>query len=134
MLTEFFPDASQAEVREIIRRLLEENWIPVIAHAERIRACFADLAFSRDMIAQGALIQINAFSLEKESNTPIRLTARRLLANGLVHFIGSDAHRTTHRPPDVAAGAAHIRAHSMQAEDILHGNALRAFAAPAPHP
>ena len=127
VLTEFFPDERRTAILQTIRRLTEEGWIPVIAHAERIRPALTDMTFVRELTDMGALVQINAYSLEKESDLTIRLTARQLLAEGLVDFVGSDAHRTYHRPPDVADGLRYIREHCSHAQDILSGHALRAF-------
>jgi len=127
VLTEFFPDARQHEASKTLDALLADNWIPVVAHAERIRKCFLDESFTRHCIDKGALIQINAYSLVKEQNPLTKMAARALLHAGMVHFIGSDAHRTNHRPPDVSDGISYIRQHCSNAEDILYNNAATRF-------
>ena len=55
----------------------------------------------RDM---GALIQINAYSLFDERDDSIKNWARRLVQERKVDFLGTDAHRTYHRPPSAAMG------------------------------
>ena len=50
----------------------------------------------RGMKKKGALLQINAYSIANEMNAQIREIANSCLAERLVDFIGSDAHRLKH--------------------------------------
>ena len=61
----------------------------------------------------------------EETDDRIRSFARKLLAEKRVTFIGSDAHRTTHRPPAVAKGVQYIceNCDLGYVADVCHRNA-----------
>lgn len=107
VLTEFDPWVDAVEMKEICGCFLQSGWYPVIAHAERYFDITAGTI--EDLVDAGCLVQVNAYSLQEESNETIREEARILLDNGMVHFIGSDAHRTTHRSPKISTGKEYIR-------------------------
>ncbi len=127
VLSEFSPFAEQDEVRTVLSALTADGWKPVIAHTERSPYAFSDLKFVREMISLGCMVQVNAYSLSEESNTTIRALAQKLLKNELIHFLGSDAHRTTHRAPKVEKGLAYIRDNCTEeyTERILFKNAQK---------
>ena len=52
----------------------------------------------------GALIQLNAYSLFDEMDDSIKNWARLLVQERKVDFLGTDAHRTYHRPPSAEYG------------------------------
>ena len=56
----------------------------------------------------GCLFQINVYSIVKENDEAVKAYARKMLKEEKVSFIGSDAHRSDHRPPDVAEGLKYI--------------------------
>lgn len=126
VLTEFSPLIRPAEAVMIVIRLVSEGWIPVIAHVERCAHLYVDGELD-ELIAQGALLQINAYSLCGEADEGISGQARHLIETGKVTFLGSDAHRTSHRPPDVRDGVRYIRDHCdpAYAEAVISGNACR---------
>lgn len=124
VLTELYPDARIAEALQVVEALKSNGYIPIIAHMER-NVNITGL-MTRILVNSGALIQVNAYSLEEEIDEAIKGRARELLAGRLVHFIGSDAHRTTHRPPKLDTGASYIlnNTDAEYAEKVLCGNAL----------
>ncbi len=125
VLSEFSPCAEQHEVRTVLTTLVKDGWRPIIAHTERSPYAFSDLRFVREMISLGCMVQVNAYSLSEETNGTIRTLAQKLLKNKLIHFLGSDAHRTTHRAPKVEKGIEYIRQNCTEeyADRILHKNA-----------
>ena len=78
-------------LNEVIRKLLNNGYIPVLAHPERYRYLHNIEAYKR-LKALGVLFQINAKSLYNKS-TPSAKIAHKLIQLGLVDFIGSDTHR-----------------------------------------
>ena len=64
---------------------------------------------------------------EEEKNESTKELARMLLKNKLVTFVGSDAHRTTHRPPNIKSGVDYIyqNCDGQYADDICFRNAER---------
>ncbi len=109
---------------DTVKTLLSFDYIPIIAHAERYVA-MDERPLASELIGMGALFQINAYSLVPEVSEEIRERARRLLSSHSVHFIGSDAHRLSHRPPDITEGVRYIfyTVDEDYARDILYRNA-----------
>lgn len=85
-----------------VRDITNVGLIPIIAHAERY--AFSNHENIELLKAQGAMIQINAYSLFNEEKMDTKSTARDLMDNKLVDFIGSDTHRLNHRPVMVQDG------------------------------
>ena len=102
VLTEFDPYESRFNMEMCIQRIVAAGYTPVIAHAERCREIA--LEDVKALKYQGALIQINAFSIADEKNSQTRQLANSCLSERIVDFIGSDAHRLDHRPPLIKDG------------------------------
>jgi protein-tyrosine phosphatase len=75
----------------------------VIAHPERCPAFHRDPATLESLVRAGALTSITAGSLVGRFGGEVRRFARRLVADGLVHNVASDAHDAERRPPGIAA-------------------------------
>ena len=75
-----------------ISRLLENGYIPVLAHPERYRYLHQNIDHYKRLKAQGVLFQVNAKSFYDHSKVEYKI-ALKLIELGLVDFIGSDAHR-----------------------------------------
>jgi protein-tyrosine phosphatase len=125
VLTELYPDAKPSEAIQIIKELVEHGYHPIIAHMERnfnITGAMVGV-----LIQNGAMIQVNAFSFQDESDEEYQRRAKELLSNRYVHFIGSDAHRINHRPPKIDSGIQYIlnNIELEYAKDILYENARK---------
>ncbi|CAA6811696.1 MAG: Unknown protein [uncultured Sulfurovum sp.] len=79
-------------LEEIIRNLLQKGYIPVLAHPERYTYLHHDIEAYKRLKALGVLFQVNARSLYAKSGSTSKI-ALQLIKQGLVDFIGSDAHR-----------------------------------------
>lgn len=115
------------DARYCLNRYLEEEWIPIIAHAERYCWTFATVENIHLLKDMGCLVQVNYYDLEEEPNDDIRMCAQELLRAELIDMMGSDAHRTNHRPPKLVRGAGYIRENcrAEYADDILWRNVER---------
>jgi ADP-ribosylglycohydrolase/tyrosine-protein phosphatase YwqE len=92
------------DMESSLDRLLSEGYIPIIAHMERYYNLVPDIEAAKKLHDKGCYIQINAYSVYGESSKAIRKWTDELLEAGIVDFIGSDAHRTYHRPPMLLQG------------------------------
>ena len=77
----------------------------VMAHIERYLG-YVDIKTIRRLCENGLYIQVNAGFFERVLS---RNKACRLLDAGLIHFIGSDCHNLTSRPPRIASAYELIR-------------------------
>jgi protein-tyrosine phosphatase len=92
------------QMQMTLERLKNEGYIPIIAHMERYYDLVYDIAAAKKLHEEGCYIQINVYSLINGETEKIRNFAKELLDAGIVDFIGSDAHRTYYRPPNISKG------------------------------
>ena len=107
VLTELYPDATSNEAAQIVKSMVEAGWKPILAHTERYPKLFDDNTIPH-LISIGAMIQVNLYSLEEEQDEQLKERARWLVENQYAHFVGSDAHRSNHRPPKYESGIDYI--------------------------
>lgn len=84
-----------------VEAMVNAGYKPIIAYMERYRYLMVLVDCFRDL---GALIQINAYSLFDEDKDSVKNWTRRLVQERKMDFLGTDAHRTYHRPPSAEHG------------------------------
>lgn len=83
-------------LKDLFYSLQLEGYIPIIAHAERYPYVENNIGWLEDFIKAGALIQINYSSIKSSHEV-----TRALLERNMVHIIGTDAHQSEWRSPDI---------------------------------
>ena len=104
LLMEFSMHVTPEQAQHCAGEVARLGWIPVIAHMERYRHLRHNMELVDGLREMGCRIQINAYSLYDEGDGDIRGWARRLAQEQKADFLGTDAHRTYHRPPSAARG------------------------------
>lgn len=110
LLLEFSTTNTGLNPREIIHELIIAGWFPILAHPERIPWLVSDPHYLAELVNLGALLQLTAQSVTGEFGPRMQQVCEYLLDHDLAHFIASDGHNTTTRPPrlsvayDVVAG------------------------------
>lgn len=84
--------------------LVQAGYKPIIAHMERYRYLRDNMELVNRFRELRVLTQINVYSLFDEDEDSIKNWARRLVLGRKVDFLGTDAHRTYHRPPSAEWG------------------------------
>ena len=87
-----------------VEALVNAGYQPIIAHMERYKYLRGNMALVDQFCDMGALIQVNAHSLFDEMDDSIKSWARRLVQERKADFLGTDSHRTYHRPPSATMG------------------------------
>lgn len=126
VLLEFRSASLRSQIFSAVMEMIQYGYRPIIAHAERYDAFCKDPRLAYEVAAMGALIQVNTDSiLGKRGNAAKRL-CRTLLKNGLVHFVGSDAHDTKDREPNLRKCYWHVRENygAQYAASVFYQNAL----------
>ena len=72
---------------------------PILTHPERNPTLQADQDRMEEWLRGGLLIQVTAGSVLGQMGKQAQRMAHQLLANRWVHFLATDAHNTTSRPP-----------------------------------
>lgn len=83
--------------------LRRRGFRPVLAHPERAPAFHDDPARLARLVEGGVLTSITAGSMEGRFGKPARSLCVRMLKDGLVHDVASDAH-SARRPPGMMRG------------------------------
>lgn len=100
-----FPQWVQPEhTAPCLEALVQGGYKPIVAHAERYPLLQGNTELIRQFRTLGAKLQVNAYSLWDEKDPGIRTWAQQLVLSEQADFLGTDAHRTNHRPPMVKNG------------------------------
>ena len=108
-----------------VEALVNAGYQPIIAHMERYKYLRGNMDLVDQFRELGTMIQVNAYSLFDEMDDSIKTWARRLVTERKVDFLGTDAHRTYHRPPSAEYGLNWLYENVEQAyaDAIAWGNA-----------
>lgn len=87
---------------DVIYQLKLDGFIPVIAHPERNLNISKNPGILADLIARGALTQVNASSLKGLFGKMIQEAAVTLARHNMIHLLASDAHTTGGRSPKLS--------------------------------
>ena len=125
VLTEFSQWTGPERALSCVKALAAGGYIPLIAHMERYAYLRSQNALVSRFCRLGARIQVNAYSLYDEQDPEIKSWARKLVGNQWADFLGTDAHRTHHRPPCVQMGLKWLYENTPKeyADDLCFGNA-----------
>lgn len=83
---------------EVIARIREQGWAPIIAHPERYQGILKDFPLVSAWRRAGAYLQMNHGSLLGRYGAGIQAAAFRLLEGGWVDVLSSDFHSRAHLP------------------------------------
>jgi len=88
----------------ILEEILAMGLQPVIAHPERNTELAADPELLGEWVDMGCLAQVTAQSCTGRFGPHVQRAARRMVCEGLVHVLASDAHRDSRRIPQLQPG------------------------------
>jgi protein-tyrosine phosphatase len=103
IIVEFPHDHVFSGAKDLFFNLMSEGVIPIIAHPERNTMFARSPKLLFELVAMGALAQVNAGSLMDAHGLEAREASRKFLELGLAHFIASDGHNTHSKAPRLAA-------------------------------
>lgn len=98
-LVEFGTNIPYKELYRAMRRVVEAGYRPILAHVERYDSLYKEVDRIKELISLGVYIQMNTESLMGGLMDGHASYCRKLLMQGMVHLLGSDAHGVKHRPP-----------------------------------
>ncbi len=91
-------------LEDLLFGLLVQGYVPILTHPERLTWIGERYHVVGQLVAKGVWVQITAGSLAGAFRRNAQYLAERMLDEGLVHIIATDAHDTRRRPPDLARG------------------------------
>ena len=101
--------------------LLAAGIVPILTHPERLTWVDRHYATFRRLALRGVWLQLTAGALTGEFGRGPRHFGERLLDDGLVHVLATDAHGSKQRAPRLSAGrdAAAKRVGAAEAENLV---------------
>ena len=81
---------------ETLFKIIEKGYQPVLAHPERYTYFYSDPSVYKKLSDQGCELQVNILSLGGYYGENVHKMADCLLRQGLITFLGTDAHRMQH--------------------------------------
>jgi protein-tyrosine phosphatase len=87
------------QLEEQLSQILATGFIPILTHPERFKWIESNFAVFERLVKAGVWMQITAGSLTGKFGPRPHYWAQKMLAEGLVHILASDAHNVTSRPP-----------------------------------
>lgn len=126
VLVEFSPRDSFMRIRNGLDHIMSLEYTPILAHVERYICMLSDYRNVEELHAMGVKIQVNADSVAGRLGLRVKKFVHRLLAEQLVHYIGTDAHRSKGRAPMMQKCRKVLRRKldPEYVEDLLYRNAL----------
>ncbi len=83
----------------LLRTLRSAGMVGILSHPERNQGILSDPGVVAVLVDAGCLMQVTAGSLMGAFGAEIQEFSERLLTEGLVHFLATDAHGTASRRP-----------------------------------
>ncbi len=99
LLLEFDREDAAPGPLDLVHELVVAGWRPILAHPEFIPWLVEDRVLLDELVARGAHLQVTAMSVTGDFGKGPHLYCQRLLEEGLVDFVASDAHSSAWRPP-----------------------------------
>lgn len=112
---------------ELVKKVVAASYIPIITHPERLTWAEAHYHVILRLVAAGALIQLTAASITGGFGRTAKALSERLLDDGLVDFVATDAHSLTGRPPvlSMARDILIERVGEAEALEMVHNRPAR---------
>ena len=102
LLLEFGLSQPPIGASAMIHELVLGGWKPIVAHPEFIPFLAEDLDLLAELVGIGARSQVTAMSVTGKFGRRVRACVRSMIGRGLIHFVASDSHSPTWRPPGLS--------------------------------
>lgn len=99
VLVEFHPESSYMDIYQGLRELVQNGYRPIVAHIERMVNVIEQEKYFEELIELGCLMQMNARSLIGGMMDGQARKCRKYIEKEVIHFLGSDCHNNSSRPP-----------------------------------
>jgi protein-tyrosine phosphatase len=110
------------QLQEFFFNLVAAGYVPVLTHPERLSWVRSRYDTIKKLVGAGVWMQVTAGSFTGAFGRTALYWAVRLLDEGYVHLIASDAHDAERRPPDLALGRESVekRVGAQEAEHLVY--------------
>lgn len=100
VLVEFPIYAEYGYIEHAVQRLLYAGYLPILAHIERYKS-LRKKGRVQQLVDMGAYMQVNTSAIIGKHGILTKWYLLKLIKHRLVHFIGTDAHGSHERKPEM---------------------------------
>lgn len=93
VLFEFPLNTKPMNIYDVIYDVMQNNYIPILAHPERYSFVQKEPELIYDLIESGVLMQANYASIYGYYGEKAKIIVQKFLENDYIHFLGSDVHK-----------------------------------------
>jgi protein-tyrosine phosphatase len=124
VLVEFKPGVSPTDMRQGLQKIWETGYQPVLAHVERYQCIVENPDYAGEMVDIGAKLQTNYDAVMGGQGRGVKKCLQTLLENGLIDYLGTDAHDTKKRTMQPGSCIRYLYDHYEQdyVTEICYGN------------
>lgn len=97
-------DLAPLRLEQFFLDVLLAGYVPIFTHPERMRWIRSQYRLVQSLTRSGVWMQLTAGSLTGDFGREAQFWGERMLDEGLVHLIATDAHDATWRPPSLLRG------------------------------
>lgn len=127
ILIEFYFDVEGSTILEAVDTVLENGFIPILAHMERFDCVQENIDIAIKAKQKGAYLQMNKGSILGRYGQIVKDTSYDLLNKDAYTFVGSDAHHPSRRTPLMYDAYQFIKEYfgKTYAKDLFENNAKK---------
>lgn len=108
VLLEFSGAVERKKIRDAVGTMLMSGYLPVIAHVERYESLFEKKDALETVLEMGAYFQVNASAVLGDLGRKRKKQILKMMENGMVHFVATDAHDGGVRAPKMKKVAGYL--------------------------
>jgi protein-tyrosine phosphatase len=86
-------------IDRVVKQCCDAGLVPIITHPERLKWIEYDYSIMQRFVEMGAWLQLTAGSITGTFGPRVQYWSERMLDEGLVHIVSTDAHNTRRRAP-----------------------------------
>ena len=105
-------------IEDNIFSIMSAGYVPILTHPERLSWIETHYAVMERLVRMGVLMQITAGSVTGQFGRRVRHWADKMIDEGLVSILATDAHNLTGRPPNLSKARDIISARLGEAEGL----------------
>ncbi len=105
-------------IEDNIFSIMSAGYVPILTHPERLSWIESHYGVMERLVRMGVIMQITAGSVTGQFGRRVRHYADKMIDEGLVHILATDAHNLTGRPPNLSKARDIVAARLGEAEGI----------------
>jgi protein-tyrosine phosphatase len=92
------------KIAELFFNILTAGYVPILTHPERLAWIASSYHIIEELFEAGVWMQLTASSVAGDFGKTPKYWSDRMLDEGRVHILATDAHNVEHRPPNLSRG------------------------------